>query len=92
MALSLFSAGDPDRAISLLKDGLQLDPRNDIFLNQLGYSQAVNGNLAAALQANEQYMALRPNDPNPWDTRGDIFYMSNHDDEAVQAYRKVIAL
>jgi serine/threonine protein kinase/tetratricopeptide (TPR) repeat protein len=92
LALSLFSAGEPDRAISALKDGLQLDPRNDIFLNQLGYSQALNGNLVAALQADDQYMALRPNDPNPWDTRGDILYMSNHDDEAVEAYRKVIAL
>ena len=92
LALSLYSAGEPDRAISLLKDGLQLDPKDDIFLNQLGYSQAVMGNLPAALQANDQYMSLRPNDPNPWDTRGDIFYMSNHDDEAVEAYRKVIAL
>jgi tetratricopeptide (TPR) repeat protein len=92
LARSLFGAGEPDRSISLLKDGLQLDPRNDTFLNLLGYSQAANGNLPAALQANDQYMALRPNDPNPWDTRGDIFYMSNHDDEAVEAYRKVIAL
>jgi serine/threonine protein kinase/tetratricopeptide (TPR) repeat protein len=92
LALSLYSADEPDRAISLLKDGLQLDPRNDILLNMLGYSQAVNGNLAAALQANDQYVALRPNDPNPWDTRGDIFYMSNHDDEAVEAYRKVLGI
>jgi tetratricopeptide (TPR) repeat protein len=50
------------------------------------------GNLTAALQANDQYMAIRPNDPNPWDTRGDILYGLNHDDEAVEAYRKVLAL
>jgi tetratricopeptide (TPR) repeat protein len=61
-------------------------------LNVLGYAQAAAGNLAAALQANDQYMAVRPNDPNPWDTRGDILYMSNHDDEAVEAYRKVLAI
>ena len=60
------------------------------FLNVLGYAQAATGNLAAALQANDQYMAVRPNDPNPWDTRGDILYKLNHDDEAVEAYRKVI--
>jgi serine/threonine protein kinase/tetratricopeptide (TPR) repeat protein len=88
----LFSAGEADRAISVLKDGLQLDSRNDTFLNQLGYMQAATGNLPAALQANDQYMALRPNDPNPWDTRGDILYMSNHDDEAVEAYRKILGL
>jgi serine/threonine protein kinase/tetratricopeptide (TPR) repeat protein len=88
----LFYEGEADRAISMLKDGLQLDPRNDTFLNVLGYLQGEMGNLAAALQANDQYMAIRPNDPNPWDTRGDILYQLNHDDEAVGAYRKVMAL
>jgi serine/threonine protein kinase/tetratricopeptide (TPR) repeat protein len=92
LAQSLFSAGETDRTISVLQDGLQLDPRNEIFLNQFGYTQAAVGNLAAALQANDQYRALRPNDPNPWDTRGDILYTLNHDDEAVEAYRKVLEL
>ena len=84
--------GEPDHAISVLKGGLQLDPRNDALLNFLGYSEAFSGNLAAALQANDQYMTVRPNDPNPWDTRGDILYELNHDDEAVAAYRKVVEL
>jgi serine/threonine protein kinase/tetratricopeptide (TPR) repeat protein len=92
LAQSLFSEGDSERAISVLKDGLQLDPRNEIFLNQLGYAQAAAGNLGAALQANDQYIALRPSDPNPWDTRGDILYQLNHDDETVGAYRKVLEL
>jgi serine/threonine protein kinase/tetratricopeptide (TPR) repeat protein len=92
LARSLYSEGEADRGISILKEGLQLDPRDDVLLNVLGYLQAGSGNLAAALQANDQYMAVRPNDPNPWDTRGDILYGSNHDDEAVAAYRKVMAL
>ena len=92
LAQSLMSSGETDRAISVLKDGLQLDPRNEIFLNELGYAQASKGNLAAALQANDQYIALRPADPNPWDTRGDIYFDSNHDDDAAAAYRKVLEL
>jgi tetratricopeptide (TPR) repeat protein/TolB-like protein len=92
LAQSLLGAGETDHSASVLKDGLQLDPRNEIFLNQLAYTQAASGNLAAALQADDQYMAIRPNDPNPWDTRGDILSYSNHDDEAVEAYRKTIAL
>jgi serine/threonine protein kinase/tetratricopeptide (TPR) repeat protein len=92
LARWLYYLGEGDRGISMLKDGLQLDPRNEAFLNVLGYLQVRSGNLAAALQANDQYMAVLPNDPNPWDTRGDIFYMANHDDEAVEAYRKVLAL
>ena len=92
LAMQLFGAGEADRSISVLKDGLQFDPHNDIFLNQLGYAEAVKGDLAAALQYNDQYAALRPGDPNPWDTRGDILFMLGHDDEAVEAYRKVIGL
>ena len=92
LAMSLFNSGELDAGISTLKEGLQLDPRNETFLNILGYGEAAAGNLPAALQADDQYTALRPNDPNPWDTRGDILYASNHDDEAVEAYRKVIGL
>src|SRR5271157_1259197 len=92
LANSVYVNGEPDRAISLLMDGLKLDPRDDSFLNILGYLQAASGNLPAALQANDQYMALRPNEPNPWDTRGDILYESNQDDEAVGAYRKALGL
>jgi eukaryotic-like serine/threonine-protein kinase len=88
----LASEGNLDRSISILKDGLKLDPKDENILNQLGYSEALTGNLAAALQANDQYIAVRPNDPNPFDTRGDILYALNHDDEAVDAYRKVMEL
>ena len=37
-------------------------------------------------------MAVRPGDPNPLDTRGDILFMAGRDDEAVAAYRKVLEL
>jgi len=92
LAGSLFTAGEMDRGTSVLKDGLELDPKNEVFLNMLAYAEAFSGNLPAALQADDQYSAVRPNDPNPWDTRGDVLYALNHDDEAVEAYRKVIAL
>jgi len=92
LARTVYSMGEMDRAISTIKDGLQLDPRNESFLNMLGYLLAASGNLPAALRTNDQYAALRPNDPNPWDTRGDILYQSDHDEEAVEAYRKVIGL
>lgn len=88
----LSTEDETDRSIAVLKEGLQIDPKSEDLLNQLGYSEAHAGNLAAALQANDQYIAVRPNDPNPWDTRGDILYALNHGDEAVAAYRKVMEL
>jgi serine/threonine protein kinase/tetratricopeptide (TPR) repeat protein len=89
---SLRQGGEADRAVSVLQEGLQLDPKNDGLLNEMVYAQGQTGNLAAALQADDQYHAVRPNDPNPWDDRGDVFFEANHDDEAAEAYRRAIAV
>jgi eukaryotic-like serine/threonine-protein kinase len=81
-----------DRSLSILREGLRLDPKDHLLLNYLCYFEARAGNLAAALQANDQYAALLPKDPNPWDTRGDVLYESGQHEEAVAAYRKVLDL
>jgi serine/threonine protein kinase/TolB-like protein len=88
----LRQVGEAGRAVSVLQEGLQLDPKNEMLLNGLVYAQGQTGNLAAALQADDQYMTVRPSDPNPWDDRGDVLFEANHDDEAAQAYRRAIAI
>ena len=50
------------------------------------------GDFNGALAANDAYMAIRPGDPNPLDSRGDILFMAGRDDEAVASYRKVLEL
>jgi eukaryotic-like serine/threonine-protein kinase len=92
LATSLLNIGEYTPAIQVLQEGLKLDSKDETLLNGLGYAQAMAGNLPAAIQANDQYIAVRPNDPNPFDTRGDIFFMSNKDDQAIEAYRKVLEL
>jgi serine/threonine protein kinase/TolB-like protein len=81
-----------ERAVKILQEGLALDPKEESLLNILGYAYASRGDQAAAIQANDQYMAVRPGDPNPWDTRADILYWFGRDDEAISATRKVLEL
>jgi tetratricopeptide (TPR) repeat protein len=88
----LVDLNQPERAVAVLDEGLRLDPKDEILLNQSSYAQMAAGNLAGALQANDKYMVLRPNDPNPWDTRGDVLYWFGRDEEAVSAYRKVLEI
>jgi tetratricopeptide (TPR) repeat protein/predicted Ser/Thr protein kinase len=92
LAELLQAVNQTDRAISILREGLATNPKDESLLNILGYAYATKGDQAAALQANDQYMAIRPGDPNPVDTRGDIFYWFGRDDEAIAAYRKVLEL
>ena len=84
--------GKADQAREVLQQGLALDPKSEDLLNFESYGKAADGDFSGALAANDSYMAIRPGDPNPFDTRGDVLYMAGRDDEAVTAYRKVLEL
>jgi serine/threonine protein kinase len=88
----LGGSGKGDQARELMQQGLALDPKNEDLLNFESYGRAADGDFSGALSANDTYMAIRPGDPNPLDTRGDILFMAGRDDEAVAAYRKVLEL
>ena len=88
----LFQVGETDAAFATYKEGLTINPKDEMVLNFESYSYANAGDFNAALAANEGYIALRPGDPNPLDTRGDILFMAGRDDEAVAQYRKVLEL
>ncbi len=90
--LALARALGGQQAIAVYREGLALDPKDEALLNLLSYSLATAGDLAGALEANAKYQAVRPSDPNPWDSRGDILLTFGRDDEAIAAYRKVLDL
>lgn len=84
--------GKKEQAQEVLQQGLTLDPKNEDLLNFGSYGLAAQGDFNGALAANDSYMAVRPGDPNPLDTRGDILFIAGRDDEAVATYRKVLEL
>lgn len=90
MVLSRF--GKREQALDLLKQGLALDPKSEDLLNFQSYELAFWGDISGALSSNDAYIAIRPGDPNPFDSRGDILFMAGRDDEAVAAYHKVLEL
>jgi eukaryotic-like serine/threonine-protein kinase len=92
LGVFLLGMNQADHAIDILREGLTYDPKDENAWNILGYAYAIKGDQAAALQANDKYIAIRPGDPNPADTRGDIFFWVGHDDDAIAAYRKVLEL
>ncbi|MFZ3189199.1 MAG: protein kinase [Candidatus Sulfotelmatobacter sp.] len=92
LAALLSFLGKQEEALQLLQQGLALDPKNEDLLNFQSYTLALGGDFNGALAANDAYIAVRPGDPNPIDTRGDILFIAGRDDEAVAAYRKVLEL
>jgi len=92
LTYALMTLGEYERALSVARDGLALDPRDEEMMNELCMIETWLGNLNAGLQACDQYAALRPGDPNPPSTRGDVLYIAGRHDEAIAAYRKVLEL
>ncbi|MGA8072431.1 MAG: protein kinase, partial [Candidatus Acidiferrales bacterium] len=84
--------GRPEEGLEICREGLALDPKNEDLLNAESYNQAESGDFNGALASNDRYLAVRPGDPNPLDSRGDILYDAGRDDEAVASYRKVVEL
>jgi eukaryotic-like serine/threonine-protein kinase len=88
----LSGRGKKQESLELLQQGLALDPRSEDLLNFESYQLALQGDFNAALAVNDKYQAVRPGDPNPFDTRGDILFIVGRNDEAVGCYRKVLEL
>jgi serine/threonine protein kinase/Flp pilus assembly protein TadD len=82
--------GKRDQSLEMLQQGLALDPKNEDLLNFQSYALAQWGDFNGGLAASDAYIAVRPGDPNPVDTRGDVLFLAGRDDEAVAAYRKVL--
>ena len=59
--------------------------------NQLGYTLAWSGDYAGAVQAMEGYARLRPVDPNPPDSLGDVHYLYRKFKAAAAAYQQAYA-
>ena len=84
--------GKGAQGLEMLQQGLALDPKNEDLLNFQSYELAKQGDFTGALAASDGYIAVRPGDPNPFDSRGDVLFLAGRDDEAIASYRKVLEL
>jgi serine/threonine protein kinase/TolB-like protein len=92
LGATLSGFGKQKQALELFQQGLALDPKSEDLFNFKSYELAKWGDFNGALAANDAYAAIRPGDPNPFDSRGDILFMAGRDDDAVAAYRKTLEL
>lgn len=87
----LRGASDPE-ARRLLTETVQLDPSYAAGYNILAYSYAGSGDLTAADSLIRKYVELEPDQPNPWDSKGEILEMAGRHEEAREAYREALRI
>ncbi len=80
----------PDAA-ALCQKAFEREPASVLLLNQLGYLRAWAGDLDGAAEALERYRRLRPEEANPSDSLGDVYYWFGRFADAERAYRAAYA-
>jgi tetratricopeptide (TPR) repeat protein len=86
LAEALMSVRDFDSAIVEFRRGLTIRPDDIVALNTMGYAAAYSGDLPTAIRVLRGYELLRPNEPNPLDSLGDVHFALGRFGEAEQFY------
>jgi tetratricopeptide (TPR) repeat protein len=86
LAEALMSVRDYEGAIVEFRRALSIRPEGVEALNAMGYAAAYSGDLPTAIRVLRGYEQLRPNEPNPLDSLGDVHFVLGHFGEAEQFY------
>ncbi|RPI02517.1 MAG: hypothetical protein EHM72_04010, partial [Calditrichaeota bacterium] len=75
------------KAIEFLETTVSLNPDHKLAYNTLAYAYAYIGELDHAYNALEKYISLAANEPNPYDSFGEILQRNGRINEAIDKYR-----
>lgn len=78
------------QGIFVLEHAITLFPEYPAALNELAYAYAFSGNFDKAYVLMDHYVQLEPDQPNPYDSYGEILRAAGRYDEAIQKYRMAI--
>lgn len=71
---------------------LELDPASKLAYCYMAYTHSRMGMFDSALSSVDMYVKLAPDEPNPYDTRGDILAANGHFGQAAEAFRQALAI
>ncbi len=81
-----------DAAIAEFNKALELDPLFGYALNLMAYTYTEMGQPDKALQTFERYAVVQPGDANPYDSMGDMYFLTGKFDQARVKYEQALAL
>ncbi len=87
-----YSQREYPAAIDYLIRATEIDPLYKAAYNRLSYVYDAAGDLEKALAAINKYISLAPDEPNPLDSRGDLYSLHGMIDEAIESYWQALAI
>jgi tetratricopeptide (TPR) repeat protein len=86
-----FGLQDYTRAIAEYEKSVELNSDYAPAYNLLGYARRAENQFDRAEEAFKKYIALIPNDPNPYDSYAELLMKMGRFDESMAMYRKALA-
>jgi tetratricopeptide (TPR) repeat protein len=80
------------KAVKHLQAAIALDSAYTEAFNQIAYTYSRLGDTAAAFRAVDRYVALAPNDANPYDSRGFLCATNGRLEQAIESYRQALRM
>jgi len=78
------------QGVFVLEHAITLFPDYPAALNELAYAYAFSGNFEKAYALMDRYVQLQPDQPNPYDSYGEILRAAGQYDAAIEKYRMAI--
>jgi tetratricopeptide (TPR) repeat protein/tRNA A-37 threonylcarbamoyl transferase component Bud32 len=82
----------PEQAAFYFEKVIEIDPLDKNAYNILAYIYDTLGDFEKSIWAINRYVALAPDEANPYDTRGDLYSYQGKLDLAADSYRKALEL
>ncbi len=81
-----------EKALQTNLAGLKNDSLDKLLWNSLAYGYAGLNRRKEALDAVDKYLKLAPGEPNPYDSKGEIYFIFGELDSAEYWYQKAVSL
>jgi tetratricopeptide (TPR) repeat protein len=82
----------PDQAIEHYTRAIEIDPMYKIGYNSLAYAYHDTGDFDKSIWAINKYIAIAPDEANPYDTRGDLYAFNGNLDDAISSYKEALKI
>jgi tetratricopeptide (TPR) repeat protein len=82
----------PEEALSAFRQVVAIDSLDKTAYNSLAYCYEALGEFDKSIEAINRYIALAPDEANPYDTRGDLYCLHGRIDDAIASYKKALEL
>jgi len=84
--------GDHRTSVTCYEAAIRVNPFYRDAYNSLAYAYNAIGDQEKSILAINRYIEIAPGEPNPYDTRGDLFLHNGHIDAAMESYNQALRI